>query len=241
VIRVGKSVAVMFAKEGADIAIVYLPEEQSDADQVKQLVEWEGRRCLLLPTNLREERNCAWIVKQVGDIYGHIHILVNNASEQHVVEQLEKMSTEQMELTFQSNIFAMINLTKHALPLMLPGSKIINTSSVVAYRGQKALVDYACTKGAIVAFTRSMAAQLAPRHIRVNAVAPGPIWTPLIPASFHGEKCAEWAKENEETALMGRIGQPSDVAGCYVFLASNQAAYITGQVLHPNGGAIINT
>lgn len=233
--------AVFFAKEGADVAIVYKPEEQSDADFVKERVEAEGRKCLMLPTDLGYENNCQWVIEQVGNHFGSLHILVNNAAEQHIVDHIEDLSAEQMERTFKTNIFSMFHLTKHALNLMPPGSKIINTTSIVAYRGQKQLLDYSATKGAIVAFTRSLAAQLAPRRIRVNGVAPGPIWTPLIPTSFQGEQCAEWSKENEQEVFMQRLGQPSDCAGCYVFLASNESSYISGQVLHPNGGAIINT
>lgn len=232
---IGRSVAVMFAKEGADCAIVYLNEHE-DAREAKRLVEETGRACLLIPGDVGDSTFCRQAVDQTLQEFGQIDILVNNAAEQHEQEQLEDISDEQLERTFRTNIFAYFYLTREALRHMQAGSTIINTTSVTAYEGNPTLIDYSATKGAIVAFTRSLSKALTDRQIRVNGVAPGPIWTPLIPASFSEEKAATFGAN---TAL-GRPGQPDEVAPCYVFLASDDSSYMTGQVLHPNGGRIVN-
>lgn len=232
---IGRSVAIMFAKEGADVSIVYL-NEHKDAEETRAAVEQAGRKCLLIAGDVGDSAFCARAVKQTVDELGRLDILVNNAAEQHVQEKLEDISDEQLERTFRTNIFAQFYLTRAALPHMKDGSAIINTTSVTAYQGNPKLLDYSSTKGAIVAFTRSLSQALAERNIRVNAVAPGPIWTPLIPATFPDKKVKEFG---ENTAL-GRAGQPDEVAPCYVFLASEDSSYITGQVLHPNGGRVVN-
>ena len=232
---IGRAVAIGFAKEGADIAIIWL-EEVEDAAETVALIEAEGRKAMSLKGDVGDPSVCRAAVAEIVDQLGRIDILVNNAAEQHLVERFEDITDAQIERTFRTNIFAQFYLTRAALPLMPEGSSIINTTSVTAYQGSPQLIDYAATKGAIVAFTRSLAKALLPRGIRVNAVAPGPIWTPLIPASFPAEKAAE----HGEQAPMGRPGQPDEVAPCYIFLASDDASYMTGQVLHPNGGTIVN-
>jgi NAD(P)-dependent dehydrogenase (short-subunit alcohol dehydrogenase family) len=233
---IGRAVAIAFAKEGADIAISYL-NEQDDAEQTRDLVEEKGRRCLLFPGDVGSEVHCGDIVERTVGELGGLDILVNNAAEQTDQDSIEKISAEQLERTFRTNIFSMFYLTKAAIP-HLRGKKgaIINTTSVTAYRGSEHLIDYASTKGAIVAFTRSLSKSLAKEGLRVNAVAPGPIWTPLIPSTFTPEKVKSFGQD----VPMGRPGQPEEVAPCYVFLASDDASYITGQVLHPNGGEVVN-
>ena len=234
---IGRAVAVHFAREGADVAFTYLPTEEQDAYETRQLVEQEGRRCLTLPGDLRDPQFCQSIVDQTVQELGGLNVLVNNAAEQFVSTDLTDVSDQQFEDTFQVNFFSFVRVTRAALANLQEGDSIINTSSINAYRGNQQLVDYTSTKGAITAFTRSMAQQLAEKKIRVNAVAPGPIWTPLIPASFPPDKVASFGKDT----TMKRPGQPSEVATCYVFLASDDATYITGQALHPNGGEILNT
>ena len=234
---IGRAVAVMFAREGADVAIVCL-NEAADATETKALVEAAGRRCLVLYGDVGQRTFCGAVIQQVMRELGGLDILVNNAGEQHVRERLEDISDEQLERTFKTNILAQFYLTRAALPHLGKGAAIVNTTSVTAYQGNPLLVDYSSTKGAIVAFTRSLAKQLAPRGIRVNGVAPGPIWTPLIPAqdSFSAEQVESFGKSTP----LGRPGQPDEVAPCYVFLASADAAYMSGQVLHPNGGTVVN-
>ncbi len=232
---IGRAVALHFAREGADVAIVYL-EEDRDAEETQKMVEAEGRRCLLVRGDIGDEGFCQQSVQRTVDELGGLDILVNNAAEQHPKESIEEISQEQLEQTFRTNIFAMFYLAKAALKHLKKGSSIINTTSVTAYRGSPHLLDYSATKGAIVAFTRSLSGQLAEKGIRVNAVAPGPIWTPLIPATFDAEKVRTFGSD----VPMGRPGQPEEVAPSFVFLASDDASYITGQVLHPNGGEIIN-
>ncbi len=233
---IGKGVALLFAKEGADIAIIYLSETE-DAEETKQRIEKEyGKKCLLILGDIADEKFCEQSVQKVIDAYGRIDILINNAATQYDAKELTDIKTENMLKTFQTNIFSMFWITKNALPYMKKGSAIVNTTSVTAYRGSPHLMDYAATKGAIVAFTRSLAGNLVKKEIRVNAVAPGPIWTPLITSSFSKEQVAEFGSDSP----MGRPGQPAEVAPCYLFLASDDASYMTGQVLHPNGGEIIN-
>ena len=233
---IGRAVAIAFAKEGADVVINYLDEEK-DAQETKRLIEKEGRKCVAIAGDIGEESFCQELVEQTVRELGGLDILVNNAAEQHPKESIEQITAEQLERTFRTNIFAMFYLTKAALPHLKEGSTIINTTSVTAYRGSKELVDYASTKGAIVAFTRSLSEQLAKKNIRVNAVAPGPIWTPLIPSTFPAEKVEKFGSD----VPLGRVGQPDEVAPSYVFLASSDSSYMTGQVLHPNGGEVINT
>jgi NAD(P)-dependent dehydrogenase (short-subunit alcohol dehydrogenase family) len=232
---IGRAVAIAFAKEGADIAIVYLDEHQ-DAEETKRQVEEKGARCLLISGDVGEESFCQEAVEQVVAELKKLDILINNAAEQHPSESIEQISADQLERTFRTNIFSYFFMTKAAVKHLKKGSAIINTTSVTAYRGSAHLLDYASTKGAIVAFTRSLAHALVEKGIRVNGVAPGPVWTPLIPASFEAEKVAKFGSD----APMGRAGEPEEIAPSYVFLASDDASYFTGQVLHPNGGEIVN-
>ncbi len=231
---IGRSVAVMFAREGADVAILYLNEHQ-DAEDTKRMVEAEGKRCLTFAGDIGDARFCHDAVEQVMEQFGHVDVLVNNAAEQHPQSDFGQITPEQLERTFRTNIFGQFFLTQATLPHLPEGGAIINSTSVTAYRGSPALVDYASTKGAIVAFTRSLSQMLVDKNIRVNAVAPGPIWTPLIPASFDEQRTAS----HGSSAPMQRVGQPSEVAPCYVFLASKDSTYMSGQVLHPNGGDVI--
>lgn len=233
---IGRAVSIAFAKEGADVAIVYL-EESEDAADTRASIEATGRRCLTIRADVGDERACRDAVKQAVRELGHLDVLVNNAAEQHVQESIEDITKEQLERTFRTNIFSMFYMVKAALPHLKEGARIINTTSVTAYRGNPTLLDYSSTKGAIVAFTRSLALNLAKRGIHVNGVAPGPIWTPLIPATFKEERVEQFGSN----VPLGRPGEPDEVAPCYVFLASEGASYMSGQVLHPNGGEIINT
>jgi len=233
---IGRAVALLFAQEGADIAISYL-SEQRDADEVKRLVEEEfGQRCLLIAGDIRKERQCQKIVTNTIKQFGKLDILVNNAATQTEQKSITNITDEQLYETFETNIFSMFRITKFALPHLKKNSCIINTTSVTAYRGSPSLIDYSATKGAIVTFTRSLAHSLIDKGIRVNAVAPGPIWTPLIVGSFAKKKVATFGSD----VPMKRAGEPAEVSPCYLFLASEHASYITGQVLHPNGGEIIN-
>jgi NAD(P)-dependent dehydrogenase (short-subunit alcohol dehydrogenase family) len=232
---IGRAVAIAFAKEGANVAIAFL-NESADAVQTRKRVESLGRACLLLPGDVGNSEECERMVTATLAKFGGIEVLVNNAAEQHPQESLEKISDAQLEHTFRTNIFGYFYLTRAVLPYLKKGAAIINTTSVTAYRGSPQLLDYSATKGAIVAFTRSLALNIVSRGIRVNAVAPGPIWTPLIPATFPREKVETFGSD----VPMRRAGEPEEVAPCYVFLASDEASYITGQVLHPNGGEIIN-
>lgn len=234
---IGQAIAVAFAREGADIAIVYL-QEHSDANETKRLVEQKGRKCFLIAGDVGDEKFCQLAIKKVVDFYGKLDVLVNNAAEQHPQESIENINADQLERTFRTNIFSHFFMAKASLKEILKAKgNIINTTSVTAYRGSPHLLDYAATKGAIVAFTRSLALALVEKGIRVNAVAPGPIWTPLIVSTFTPEKIETFGSD----VPLKRAGEPSEVSACYVFLASDDASYITGQVLHPNGGEIINT
>lgn len=231
---IGRAVAILFAKEGADVAIVYL-EEHEDANETQRLVEAEGRRCIPIPGDVGVESVCREAVERTVRELGWLDILVNNAAVQYPQDSIEAITEEQLVRTFRTNIFAYFFMTKAALPHLGEGSAIVNTTSITAYRGSGHLIDYAATKGAIVAFTRSLAISLAEKKIRVNGVAPGPIWTPLIPSTFSEEYVAQFGADT----LMKRPGQPEEVAPSFVFLASDDASYMTGQVLHPNGGTII--
>ena len=232
---IGRAVALAFANEGADVAILYLNEHQ-DANETVEAVEMVGRRALAIAGDVGSEAFCKRAITRVMKEFGRLDIVVNNAGEQHPQDRIEKITARQLERTFRTNIFSFFYLTKAALPHLKKGGTIINTTSVTAYRGSASLIDYSATKGAIVSFTRSLAHSLVKRGIRVNAVAPGPIWTPLIPATFPGEKVETFGSD----VPLGRAGQPNEVAPCYVFLASEDSSYMTGQVLHPNGGEIVN-
>jgi len=232
---IGRAVAISFAKEGADVVIVYLAEDR-DAKETQGMVEKYRARCLLLRGDVGKPTFCKQVVQKTVRTFGRLDILVNNAGEQHPQESIEKITPGQLERTFRTNIFSMFHLTAAALPHLEEGSTIINTTSVTAYRGSPTLLDYSATKGAIVAFTRSLAGNLAERGVRVNAVAPGPVWTPLIPSTFPAKKVAKFGSD----VPLKRAGEPEEIAPSYVFLASDDASFMTGQVLHPNGGEIIN-
>jgi len=231
----GRAIAVAFAKEGADVVIVYL-NEHSDAELTKQCVEERGRRCLSFAGDIGSEPFCKEIVEQTVRHLGKLDILVNNAAEQHVQNRLEDITSEQMEQTFRTNFYSMFYLTKAALPHMKRGGTIVNAASLTAYEGNEQLIDYSATKGAIVAFTRSLSKSLHGRGIRVNGVVPGTIWTPLIPASFPAEQVAKWGAKTP----MNRAGQPYEIAPAYVFLASEDSSYVSGQFIHVTGGVIMN-
>lgn len=232
---IGRAVAIAFAKEGADIVISYFDEEE-DAIVTQQHVEAQGRKALLVPGDISEESHCQEIITEALNVFNRIDIIVNNAAVQYPQKGLEDITAEQLQKTFATNIFPHFYLTRAALPHLKEGASIINTTSVTAYRGSGHLIDYSSTKGAIVGFTRALSASLAEKKIRVNAVAPGPIWTPLIPATFTPEEVAKFGSD----VPLKRAGEPVEVASCYVFLASDDASYMTGQVMHPNGGEIVN-
>jgi NAD(P)-dependent dehydrogenase (short-subunit alcohol dehydrogenase family) len=228
---IGRAVAIAFAREGADVAIIYL-DEDDDARETAALVEREGRSCWLYRADIGDEATCVEIAGRVRTGLGRVDVLVNNAGEQHPQPGLEEITRAQIERTFATNVFGMMSLTRELLPAMRRGSSIINTTSVTAFKGSPGLLDYAATKGAIVAFTRSLALNLVDRGIRVNAVAPGPIWTPLIPSTFPADHVATFGAD----VPMARPGEPAEVAPSYVFLAGEESGYMSGQILHLNGG-----
>lgn len=232
---IGKAVALLFAKEGAHIAISYLSETK-EAKQTRKLVKQYGVNCIIIKGDLSKEANCQKVIKEIISEFGQIDIVVNNAGLHWECDSIEKLSSKQLLKTFQNNFFSYFWITKYAIPYLAKGSTIINTSSVTAYRGSPSLLDYSATKGAIISFTRSLSLQLIDKGIRVNAVAPGPIWTPLIVSSFDRKKNSEFGSDSP----MERAGMPNEVAPSYLFLASEDSSYINGQVLHPNGGEIIN-
>jgi NAD(P)-dependent dehydrogenase (short-subunit alcohol dehydrogenase family) len=231
---IGRAVAVLFAREGANVAILYLDEDE-DARTTAEAVRGEGGECLVIRGDVGDEAFCREAVRQVVDRFGRIDVLINNAAEQHPKKEITEISEAQLESTFRTNIFGYFFMTQAALPHIPEGGAIVNTTSVTAYRGSEALLDYSATKGAIVAFTRSLAQSLVDRKIRVNGVAPGPIWTPLIPATFDKEKVKSFGKN----VPMERPGEPNEVAPCHLFLACEDSSYMTGQILHPNGGEIV--
>ena len=230
---IGRAAAVAFVKEGADVAIAYL-NERSDAEMTKQYIENMGGNCLLLHGDVRQECVCRQIVHETASKFGKINILVNNAGVQFPQQRIQDISEEQLYTTFEVNVFSMFYFVKAVLDHGVGCESIINTASVTAYQGETDLLDYSATKGAIVSFTRALSQSLAEKNIRVNAVAPGPIWTPLIPASFSAEKVARFGQD----VPMRRAGQPCELAPAYVYLASGDSSYVTGQVIHVNGGTI---
>ena len=233
---IGKAVAILFAKEGANIVIAYF-NEHADAKETQRIIVGEYKTdCLIISGDLCKEKFCQKVIRKTVQRFHKVDILVNNAAIHYESKDLESISTEQLIKTFTTNVFSMFWITKAALPHMKKGGSIVNSTSVTAYRGSAELMDYAATKGAIVSFTRSLASNLVEKGIRVNAVAPGPIWTPLIVSSFKASKVAKHGSD----VPMKRAGEPAEVAPAYLFLASDDASYITGQVLHPNGGEIVN-
>lgn len=231
---IGKSAALHFAREGANVAIIYFNEDQ-DARNTQLEVENEGSRCLLLKGDIKDEEFCHRAIQLTTEEFGYLNIIVNNAAMQFPEENLEDVQIENLKTTFETNIYSYFYLTQAAIEHLKQGDVVINTTSVTAYRGSEHLIDYASTKGAIVSFTRSLSKSLAKKGIRVNAVAPGPIWTPLIPATFKGEQLENFGKD----VPMGRPGQPAELGPAYVYLACEDSSYMTGQVLHINGGEII--
>lgn len=232
---IGRAVAVFFAREGCDVAIVYY-DEHEDAKITQTYVEKEGRKCLVISGDISKEKFCQKAVNDTKKYFSALDIVVNNAAVQFPKENIEDITGKQLLYTFEVNIFSHFYLIKAALRFLKKGSAIINTTSVTAYRGSEKLLDYSATKGAIVSFTRSLSASLVKKGIRVNGVAPGPIWTPLIPATFPEEQVSTFGSD----VPMGRAGEPEEIAPCFVFLACDDSSYITGQVLHPNGGEIVN-
>ena len=232
---IGRAVAIAFAKEGAAVAILYL-EEEKDANETQRLVEEHGGKCLLIAGDVGKEEFCRKAVARIIKKFGKIDILVNNAAEQHPQESIEKVTEKQLERTFRTNIFSFFFMVKATMKRLKKGAAIINTTSVTAYKGSPHLLDYSSTKGAITAFTRSLSQALADKAIRVNAVAPGPVWTPLIPSTFPENKVEKFGSD----VPLSRPGQPEEIAPSFVFLASDDSSYMTGQVLHPNGGTIVN-
>ncbi|WP_088185801.1 SDR family oxidoreductase [Desulfosporosinus sp. FKA] len=233
---IGRAVSIAFAKEGADIVIVYY-NEHLDANITKARIEELGKRCLLIAGDVGDESFCQGVVNTTLQTFSQIDILINNAGEQHPQNSLLDITSSQLERTFRTNIFGCFYLTKSVLPHLKPGSSIINTTSITAYEGHDQLIDYSASKGAVISFTRSLSESLCKLGIRVNGIAPGPIWTPLIPSTFQEEQVAVFGS----TVPMQRAGQPKELAPAYVFLASEDSSYISGQIIHINGGTIINS
>ncbi|WP_147803199.1 SDR family oxidoreductase [Alkalicoccus halolimnae] len=232
---IGRAVSIAAAKEGAKVVISY-KNEHEDAETTKALVEEKGVECIIIDGDIGDEDTCKKIVAQTVDHFGRLDCLINNAAEQHYAEDLRDISKDQMERTFQTNIFGAFHMTKAALDHLEPGSSIVNSVSIVAYQGMPVLMDYSATKGALVALTRSLSENLASKGIRVNGVAPGPIWTPLIPASFPKEQVEKFGTSSP----MGRPGQPAELAPAYIYLASHDSSFVSGQVIHVNGGKVVN-
>lgn len=232
---IGRAVAIAFAKEGADVAVVYL-SEFTDARETQRQVEEEKRRCHIVAGDIGDPNFCKQAIAEIIQKLGKVDILVNNAAEQHPQNKLDQITPEQLEKTFRTNVFGMFFLTQAALPHLKSGASVINTASITAYQGSPTLLDYSATKGAVVAFTRSFALNVVGQGIRVNAVAPGPIWTPLIPSTFDSPQVAKFGSDTP----MKRAGQPDELAPAYVYLASEDSSYVTGQTLHVNGGTIVN-
>lgn len=233
---IGRAIAVHFAREGANVAIIYKDHDE-DAEETKKLIEEKGRKALLIKKDVSIEANCIEAIETTVKTFGKLDIVVNNAAVQYPQENIEDITEEQLDKTFRVNFYSYFFICKAALKHLKSGSSIINNASVNAYRGNKELIDYSSTKGAIMSFTRSLSASLAEKNIRVNAVAPGPIWTPLVSSTFTGPDIGDFGKETP----MKRPGQPAEVATCFLFLASDESSYITGQALHPNGGTVLNT
>ena len=231
---IGRACAVLFAREGAEVALIYLNETE-DAKVTAEAVRAEGKDPLLVRGDIGEPAFCDNVVGKVVEEFGRLDVLINNAAEQHPKDDITDISAEQLQHTFQTNLFGYFYMTQAAVPFLGKGASIVNTTSITAYRGSPTLLDYSATKGAIVALTRSLSSNLVDKGIRVNAVAPGPIWTPLIPATFDAEKVAKFGASQP----MKRPGQPNEVATCHLFLACDESSYLTGQVLHPNGGEIV--
>ena len=232
---IGKAVALLFAREGAHIAITYL-NETKEAKQTQKQVQNYGVNCIIIKGDLSKEVHCKKVIKKIIDEFGMVDVVVNNVGLHWECDSIDEISSKQLLKTFENNFFSYFWITKYALPYLKKGSTIINTSSVTAYRGSPSLLDYSATKGAIISFTRSLSLQLMDKGIRVNAVAPGPIWTPLIVSSFDAKKNSEFGSDSP----MERAGMPNEVAPCYLFLACKDSSYMSGQVLHPNGGEIVN-
>ena len=231
---IGRAVAVLFAKEGADVAIVYL-DEHGDAEEAVGMIEAEGRKGVSIACDIRDEANCQTAVGRAVEALGGLDVLVNHAGEQHPRDSITQITAHQLQRTFETNVFSMFYLVKAALPHLAEGSAIVNTTSVTAYQGNPTFIDYTASNGAIVAFTRGLSNELVEKGIRVNAVAPGPVWTPLIPATFPADAVESFGEQTP----MGRIGQPGEIATSYVFLASEDSSFMSGQVLHPNGGSVV--
>lgn len=236
---IGRAISYLFAKEGADIAFIYLCESE-DAKETESHIKEMGRKCLSIMTDLTYEENAKKAVSQIIHTFGKIDILINNCAVQFLQDSILDIHEDQLKTTFETNVYSYFYMTKAVLPYLSNGSSIINTASITAYQGEKQLLDYSATKGAIVSFTRSLALNLIEQGIRVNAVAPGPIWTPLIPASFSAKEVTTFGTYTSEVP-MKRAGQPFEVATSYLFLASEDSNYMSGQVLHPNGGAIVES
>ena len=236
---IGRAIAYAFAREGAHLAIAYL-NEHIDATETQQHILELGQECILIPGDLTKKECAEEVVQKTLHHFGKIDILINNHAVQFVADSILDISEEQLDLTFKTNIYSFFYLTQAVLPYLKRGSSIINTTSVTAYEGEKQLIDYSATKGAILSFTRSLAQSLADKGIRVNGVAPGPIWTPLQPSSWSAEQIETFGTKTPKVP-MNRAGQPFEVAPSYVFLASDDSSYMTGQILHPNGGTITST